>query len=73
MNLLDLIRQDIQISTASVSGAAASMLAPVSDILTRIVIGVVTGLIVLSVSKLAKLVWYKIKKAKCDCDSCKEE
>lgn len=73
MNLFDFVKQEFHQTTASVSGFTAAAFAPLSTWIERIVIGLAVGVGTWCITRSISWAFAKLKKAKCDCDNCKDK
>lgn len=67
----EFLHQHLHEKISAFLGAGVSLLAP-GDILTKIVVGTVTGVLVWCITKAISWVVKRLSKRKCECDSCKE-
>jgi hypothetical protein len=71
MSLSDFLTQHVHEKISAFLGAGASVIAP-GDILTKIVTGTITGVLIWCITKAIAWSIKKIGSKKCQCDACKE-
>ncbi len=67
MSLLQTIHNEFHALLAAFTGSAASVVAPVPETISKIVIGAATGLLTWTITKIAAWVLSKLQKDSCEC------